>query len=240
MFREKISAREFREMPREYQELVARLLTIQADCEIASAHIYDARWLLSAPTADDMHQLSRMIGEEVDHFRKFNRMLTEINADRTHLLWKESSERFLDAFKVNDLPTWGDLAVFSFLVDRVGKYQLDEYLDSSYQPLNESALLPVILSEEIRHIAYGHAKMMELCADARGKLEAQKALDRWYPLALDMFGRSASRRTWRYLEWGLKRRTNAEARREYLAEVNPLIARLGLDVPNETTGRKYL
>lgn len=240
MFREKISAREFREMPPEYQELVTRLLTIQADCEIASAHIYGAKWLLKAPSADDMHQLSRVIGEEIDHFRKFNRLLTEINADGTHLLWQESSERLLDAFKVKDVPTWADLAVFSFLIETVGKYQLEEYLDSSYLPLNESALLPVIVSEEIQHIAYGQTKMIELCADARGKLAARKALDRWYPLALDMFGRSTSRRTWRYLEWGLKRRTNAEARREYMEEVNPLIAQLGLDIPDESRERKYI
>ena len=66
------------------------------------------------------------------------------------------------------------------------------------------------------------------------------ALNRWYPQALDMFGRSESRRSERYIEWGLKRRTNAEARRAYIEEVNPLIVELGLDVPDEKKGRLYL
>lgn len=240
VFREKINVTEFRDTPPEYQELVSRLLTIQADCEIGSAHIYGARWLLRAPTADDMYQLSRMISEEIDHFRRFNRVLKEISADGTQLLWKEDSERYLDALKVSELPTWGDVIAFSFLIDRVGKYQLEEFLDSSFLPLNETALLPVVISEEVQHIAYGQGKMMELCGDPKGRVEAQQALNRWYPLALDMFGRSSSRRCWRYLEWGLKRRTNAEARRDYIEEVNPQITAMGLEIPDETAGRKYL
>jgi 1,2-phenylacetyl-CoA epoxidase catalytic subunit len=55
-----------------------------------------------------------------------------------------------------------------------------------------------------------------------------------------MFGRSESRRAERYREFGLKRRANAEAREQYIAEVNPLIAAMGLQVPDPLAGRKYL
>jgi 1,2-phenylacetyl-CoA epoxidase catalytic subunit len=55
-----------------------------------------------------------------------------------------------------------------------------------------------------------------------------------------MFGRSESNRADRYRYWGLKRRTNAEAREQYLAEVNPLIEGMGLEVPDALAGRKYL
>jgi len=237
MFREKITAEEFPDMPPEYRELLARVLMIQADCEIGGPHVY-GEWLLRAPSADDMHRISRITGEEIDHFRKFNRLLNEIKLDATPLLWKKNAERYLDAFKVTDVPTWGDVAAFCFLIDRVGKYQVEEFIDSTFLPLNE--VLLGILSEEVGHINYGHLKMKELCGDDKGSEEAQRALDRWYPLALDMFGRSDSRRSERYLEWGLKRRTNAEARRAYCEEVNPLIADLGLDVPDAKKGRKYL
>src|SRR5439155_10007436 len=47
-------------------------------------------------------------------------------------------------------------------------------------------------------------------------------------------------RTERYIEWGLKRRTNEEARRQYIAEVDPQIEALGLVIPNKLQGRKYL
>ena len=238
MFREKISAKEFIEMPPEYRELLTRVLTIQADCEIGGPHVYGERWLLRAPTADDMHRLSRIIGEEIDHFRKINRLLKEVHTDGTPLLRKDNSQRYLDAFKVTDVPTWGDVATFCFLIDRVGKYQVEEFIDSTYLPLNE--ILPGIISEEVEHIAYGHIKMKELCGNGKGKEEARQALNRWYPMALDMFGRSESRRSERYVEWGLKRRINAEARRAYIQEVTPLILELGLDVPDERKGRKYL
>ncbi len=238
MFREKITTKDFDHMPREYQELLTRVLTIQADCEIGGPHVYGVRWLLDAPTADDMHRLARIIGEEIDHFRKFIGLLKEIRRDGTALLRKNNSERFLDAFKVTDVSTWADVAVFCFLVDRVGRYQVEEFVDSTYIPLNEA--LPGIISEEIGHVYYGQKKVQELCGDGKGREEAQQALNRWYPLALDMFGRSESRRSERYIEWGIKRRTNAEARVTYIEEVNPLIAEFGLDVPDEKKGRLYL
>jgi 1,2-phenylacetyl-CoA epoxidase catalytic subunit len=78
---------------------------------------------------------------------------------------------------------------------------------------------------------------------ARGgeaKARVQRAVDFWYLTGLDMFGRSESRRAERYRFWGLKRRTNAEARQQYIAEVDPLIAGMGLTVPDPLVGRKYL
>ncbi len=238
MFRDRINATKLTQMPPEYRDLLTRVLTIQADCEIGGPHVYGERWLLRAPSADDMHRLSRIIGEEIDHFRKFNRLLKDVQIDGAALLWKANSQRYLDAFKVTEVPTWGDVAVFCFLIDRVGKYQVEEFIDSTYLPLNE--ILPGIMSEEIGHIAFGHTKMKELCSDRKGRGEAQRALNRWYPMALDMFGRSESRRSGRYIEWGLKRRMNTEARKAYMEEVNPLIQQLGLDVPDENKGRKYL
>ena len=55
-----------------------------------------------------------------------------------------------------------------------------------------------------------------------------------------MFGRSESARTERYIEWGLKRRTNGDARQQYVTEMEPKIAALGLFVPDRLQGRKYL
>jgi 1,2-phenylacetyl-CoA epoxidase catalytic subunit len=51
-----------------------------------------------------------------------------------------------------------------------------------------------------------------------------------------MFGRSDSR----YLHWGLKRRTNAQAREEFIQEVNPLIEKIGLRIPDPLKGRQYV
>jgi ring-1,2-phenylacetyl-CoA epoxidase subunit PaaA len=71
------------------------------------------------------------------------------------------------------------------------------------------------------------------------KEKIQKSLDYWYVKALDMFGSSDSKRSERYRYWGLKRRTNAQAREEYIKEVNPLIEHMGLQVPDPNKGRLY-
>lgn len=55
-----------------------------------------------------------------------------------------------------------------------------------------------------------------------------------------MFGHSVSERSERYVYWGIKRRTNAQAREEYIQEVNPLIVDTGVEAPDPLKGRKYL
>ncbi len=237
MFTDKIEAKDFPRMPKEYQDLLVRVLTIQADCEIGGPHIYLDRWVLTAPTIDDQLVMAKTAAEEVDHCRKMLALLRDLGVDGSHVLRRTKAERAVDAFKM-EMPTWADVAVFGFLIDRVGRYQLEEFTDCSYLPLQKA--LPQILHEERGHIAYGATKLRELVKTPEGKAQAQAALDRWYPRGLDMFGQSESRRSDRYVEWGIKRRTNVQARAEYLAEVDPLIAELGLEVPDPLEDRKYL
>lgn len=121
----------------------------------------------------------------------------------------------------------------------MGRYQLEEFFDCTYTPLEE--ILPQVVKEELGHIGYGESKTAELAAAGDdGKEKAQRAVDFWYIKALDMFGRSDSTRDQRYIYWGLKRRSNTQAREEYIQEVDPLIAKMGLKVPNPLTGRQYL
>jgi ring-1,2-phenylacetyl-CoA epoxidase subunit PaaA len=97
------------------------------------------------------------------------------------------------------------------------------------------------MKEEVGHIGYGQSKTTELAAKGdESKEKVQKAIDFWYVKALDMFGRSDSARDRRYIYWGLKRRTNAQAREEFIQEVNPLIEKIGLTVPDPLKGRQYL
>ena len=51
-----------------------------------------------------------------------------------------------------------------------------------------------------------------------------------------MFGRSVSERSERYVYWGIKRRTNVQAREEYIQEVTPLLMKIGLQMPNPCEG----
>ena len=237
-FNDKVTPKDFVKMAPEYKDLLIRLLTIQADCEIGGPHIYVDHWTLRAPTVDDQWRVARIASEEIDHCRKILRLLNLVDVDRSDILERPRSKREVDAFK-EDMPTWADFAAFGFLIDKVGEYQLEEMVGSTFAPIDDT--LPVILREEKGHVAYGEQQLEKLVkSSVDGKAQAQAAIDKWFIVGLDMFGKSGSSRTERYLEWGLKRRTNEEARSQYIAEMEPKIAALGLVVPDRLLGRKYL
>jgi len=102
-------------------------------------------------------------------------------------------------------------------------------------------ILPEIIKEELGHIGFGTNKTAELAAKGEEQKEkVQRAINFWYIKALDMFGHSESKRSERFVFWGIKRRTNAQAREEYIREVNPLIEKMDMQVPDPLKGRKYL
>jgi 1,2-phenylacetyl-CoA epoxidase catalytic subunit len=97
------------------------------------------------------------------------------------------------------------------------------------------------MEEEAGHIDFGTTRTAEMAArGGEAKERVQKAVAFWYLTGLHRFGRSESRRAERYQFWGLKRRSNAAARAQYIAEVNPLLESMGLQVPDPLAGRKYL
>jgi 1,2-phenylacetyl-CoA epoxidase catalytic subunit len=238
IFNDRVTARDVSKMPEEYRDLLVRLLTIQADCEIGGPHVYGPRWFLNAPTADDMFRVTHILAEEIDHFRLINRMLRELGIDRSDLLRREKSQRYLEAFRVENVPDWADVAAFCCLIDRVGKYQVEEMVGSSFQPLDD--VLPQIMAEEVGHVGYGTARLAQLAADPSTREAAQAAVARWFPRGLDMFGRTGSKRADRFIEWGLKRRLNEEARDAYVVEVGHALRGMGLSVPDENYDRHFL
>ena len=238
MFREQVELKDIENMNPEYRELLGRVVTIQADCEIGGPHLYVKDILPSAPTKADQLVVARTAAEELDHYRKIARVAGDMGIDVSFVVSWPNQKRYLDAFR-GIIKTWEDFSVFGFLIDRVGRYQLEEFNGCTYKPLER--ILPQIMKEEIGHVGYGQSKTTEIAAkgdEARAKV--QKALDFWYVKALDMFGRSDSTRDQRYLYWGLKKRSNAQAREEFIQEVNPLIEKIGLQIPDPLQGRQYV
>ena len=238
MFRDELELKDIEKMDAEYRDLLARVLTIQADCEIGGPHLYVKDILPSAPTKADQLLVARTAAEEKDHYRKIARVGGDIGVDVSFVLSSPNQKRYLEAFR-GIIKTWEDFAVFGFLIDRVGRYQLEEFFGCTYKPLER--ILPQIMKEEVGHVGYGQSKTAELADNGdESKEKVQLALNFWYVKALDMFGRSDSARDQRYIYWGLKRRTNAQAREEFIQEVNPLIEKIGLEVPDPLEGRQYL
>ena len=238
MFEDKIERDDLTKMPAEYLDLLGRVLLVQADCEIGGPHLYVKDIFPNAPSKINQLVVARTAAEEIDHYRKIARLAGEIGVATAHLLSIPNRERYLEAFR-GTITTWEDYAIFGFLIDRVGRYQLEEFLECSYLPLQR--VLPEILKEELGHIGYGTNQTAELAGqNDETKERVQKSLDFWYIKALDMFGRSDSERSNRYCHWGLKRRSNSQARWDFKKEVDPLIQQMGLEVPDPVSGRKYL
>ncbi|MFQ5541234.1 MAG: Phenylacetic acid catabolic protein [Candidatus Binatia bacterium] len=237
MFQDKLELKDFEKMDPEYQDLLKRVLTIQADCEIGGPHLYVEDILPTAPTKLDQLIVARTAAEEVDHYRKVARILGDIGVDVSYVLSWSNQERYVEAFR-GKITTWEDFAVFGLLIDRVGRYQLEEFVDCTYAPLDR--ILPDVLREEEGHLDFGTNKTAEMAAKGgESKERVQKAVNYWYAKGLDMFGRSDSKRSERYRYWGLKRRTNAQAREEYKKEVDSIIEKIGLQVPDTKNSRLF-
>ena len=237
MFNDKVTLQDVEKMDPEFQDLLKRVLAIQADCEIGGPHLYVKDILPNAPTKADQIMVAKTAAEEMDHFRKIARLAGDIGYDVSYVLSWPNQKRYLEAFR-GKIETWEDFAIFGYLIDRVGRYQLEEFVNCSYEPLAQ--ILPQVIKEEVGHVGYGGSKAAELAAkgdESRERL--QKAVDFWYPKALDMFGLSESKRSERYRYWGLKRRSNEQARNEYIQEVDPLIVKLGLQVPDVEKNRMH-
>ena len=111
-------------------------------------------------------------------------------------------------------------------------------MGSPYEPLAEVS--PQLEADEEFHTRAGFLHLKEICATPEGKAAAQERLKKWWPAALDMFGRSESVNSPLYVKWGIKMHGNEELRQKYIAEVMPELMKLGMEVPDNLTNRRFL
>jgi len=236
-----VSATELGQTPREYQELVVGLLRGHASGE---AFVLDepifSHWASDAPRAEDRFMVVTTIKEELEHALEGWRLLRQIKelVDWTDLSPKPTEGSRYEGFR-HPTTDWAEFAALSALTDRVGCFQQEEQLDCSYQPYAE-AVRKVYFPLEKGHAARGRFWLRELCKTAEGRERAQKAVDVWWPRALDMFGRSHSTRQHLYIEYRLKKRTNEQRRQAYIETVAPELEEYGLIVPDHERDRQFL
>jgi 1,2-phenylacetyl-CoA epoxidase catalytic subunit len=232
------------ELDPDMAKLVVKLMVVQADTEFASIQQHRP-WLDTAPTLEDRWIESRIVADEARHGLQACRILRDFGETGQRyideLLAKREGEHKLDAFNMK-FDRWGDVGAFTCFVDRVGVYQLRAFQECSYGPLARA--MPLMLSEEQLHLNFGASVLRRMVQDGPkyygSKAEAQAAVEKWYPRALDMFGHSHSATSQRAIEYGLKRWTNEEARDRYIQEVTGLTARIGLELPAPDFDRRVI
>lgn len=224
------------EMPPDMRKLVVKLMVVQADTEFGSIQQHRP-WLDTAPTLEDRWIEARIVADESRHGLQACRILRDFGEEGQvlidDLLSKREGQHKLEAFNMK-FDHWGDVGAFTCFVDRVGVYQLRAFQECSYGPLARA--MPLMLSEEQLHLNFGYNVLRRMVKDgakyAGNREEAQTAVNRWYPRALDMFGHSNSETSRKAIELGLKRWTNEEARARYIAEISPLMKSIGLELPS--------
>ena len=226
-------------MPEDFRKLLVKLCCVEHGIEMISrTAILDFLtqvWMVGtyqAPSPFERVRTASYCWQEVGHSELFYNIARDLDP----ALADEDIPVTQYAFHMK-FPTWTELAAVNFLTDRVGMYQANEWVGSSYVVLAKVA--PMVVKDERGHTTMGYDRLERVCETAAGREEAQKAIEKWYPAALDMFGRSDSSRQQEYIRWGLKKRSNGELRRQFIQDVAPLIAKLGLDVPDENKNRRF-
>ncbi len=232
------------EVPEEMRKLIIRLMVVQADTEFASIQQHRP-WLDRAPVLEDRWIEARIVADEARHGLQACRILRDFGEEGQkyidELLEKREGEHKLDAFNMR-FDRWSDVGAFTCFVDRVGVYQLRAFQECSYGPLARA--MPLMLSEEQLHLNFGASVLRRMVKDGAkyygSREEAQEAIRKWYPRALDMFGHSHSETSRKAIELGLKRWTNEEARARYIQEISPIIHGMGLELPPAEFDRRIL
>jgi len=230
------------ELPEDMRKLVVKLMVVQADTEFASIQQHRP-WLDKAPVLEDRWIEARIVADEARHGLQACRILRDFGEEGQkfidELLAAPEGHHKLDAFNMK-FDRWSDVGAFTCFVDRVGVYQLRAFQECSYGPLARA--MPLMLSEEQLHLNFGLSVLRRMAKDGPkyygGKEEAQEAINKWYPRALDMFGHTGSETSRKAIEWGLKRWTNEEARALYIKEITPMIEALGLKLPDPDFDRR--
>jgi ring-1,2-phenylacetyl-CoA epoxidase subunit PaaA len=220
------------DMPDEYREILEHQLLANGEGELSAGDTYVRSFYPLAPDGDERFKCMQFAMEEIDHFRRFSRLLADLGIDTGYMVHQPVEDRqyFAAESMTTTYDNWEERAAFSFLCELEGHFQIKEMVTSSYLPLRAEA--EAILKEEAGHFGHGALLMRRAYAEAESRARAQKALDRFFPMALDMFGRSESRRGRAAVEWGLRRHTNGELRDLYQRAVREHIERIGYRTPD--------
>lgn len=232
------------EMPDEYREHLTHLMMMQADSELAGAFGY-VPWIMKSPDIKETLQVSQIVKDEVRHARVMYRLLEGLGVDVDEYYQKNNfslrvdkedigTMRVADDKRVNifyyPIETWYDFIMFNFCMDRGAGHQLEDAMDCSYKPWCDG--MEGIFKEEAMHMAHGDQWTEQLAKDPKTHDEIQKALDKWYPRTMNIFGRKGSPKNKIYRKWGLKKRDNDEVRQAFAADIADKCRKFGLRVPD--------
>ncbi len=205
-----------------YVSAVGKIIASHVRNELAGASAFDEPAIALAPTAQEKWLACRIAMEEYGHHLKFNKLALELGLD-------DPGHR-LSVFEY-ELSTWVEFVVLKAVVDLAEVVLMEDLVECSYVPLRRLAAR--LLPEERFHVSFGRARAVDMVRQGGRRAEVQQAVDDLVLFTLPFFGRSSSANNELFRRWGVKRRSNDDARRDFIARSRRFVVHdLGLDYPD--------
>ncbi len=235
------------QMPEEYRQVLLKIIYALASTEFASVEQHRP-WINTGPTPEDRYIQAQIAADEAHQGFIDCRLLRSLGSDGAEmaedLLRRRMGEHLLDAFNL-PFESWVDTVTFCFTMDLVAWYHLHAMENCSFAPLARE--MTSMVHEERFHASFGARRVSDLVKDpdyarlsGATRDDVQAAINKWYPRALDTFGKSQSRFSDLAVGYGIRRWGNAELRQMYKKDIDEQIRSLGLEVPPDDRNRKIV
>lgn len=217
------SAAEAHVLGAEYVSAAGKVIAAHVRNELAGAVVFDEPAITMAPEPTEKWVACRIAMEEYGHHLKFKKLSAELGLD------DPLEGPTLSVFDY-ELTSWVEFVVLKAIVDLAEVVLMEELTTCSYLPLR--CLTTALLPEERFHVSFGRARTKDLAADRKARPAVQRAVAELVPFTLPFFGRSTSTNNDMFRRWGIKRKTNDEARTEFIARSRRFVVdELRLDYP---------
>lgn len=207
----------------DYVRAVGKVIASHVRNELAGAVAFDEPAIAMAPAPKEKWLACRIAMEEYGHHLKFQRLASELGLDDV------GGGPALSVFDYG-LSSWTEFVVLKALVDMAEVVLMEELLETSYLPLR--SLVTALLPEERFHVSFGRAHTRGLLADPAARPVVQQAVDDLVGFTAPFFGRSTSANNEAFRRWGVKKRTNDEARAQWADRCSAFVeGELGMRFP---------
>lgn len=214
------------------REAVELLLRRLADDEFVLADRY-TEWQVRAPTIESDIAIANIAQDELGHARLWYDLLEDFGYTEPDLLWERDPATFRHSTLV-ELPfsegDWADCVVRSYLYDEAESLRLNALADSSYPRIRDR--VEKVLGEEDYHREHATNWLRRLVASEEGRRRVQEATDRLFPYALTLFepAADAAEAEAAIDELGVRTRTLADLRAEWIERVTETMTDVGVDL----------
>lgn len=232
------------QMTDEYRSVLIKILWALASTEFASVEQHQP-WINQGPTPEDRYIQAQICSDEAHQGMEDCRLLEmfgeEGRAMVLDLMGRKMGTHPLEAFNI-PFESWVDLCAFCSLMDGVAHFTLTAFENSSFGPLARA--MTSMMMEEKFHMSFGRNRVRLLMKDPTylrvDPETVRTAVWKWYPRAMDTFGRDESRFSDLAVQYGIRKYGNRELRERWKADTDAFLEEVGIAVPAADYDRHFV